>query len=983
MKSTNNQTFNILSDIVNSFLDQGSFTRSDNNEYTIQGKPSNSSVLHWVNIVLTSRNGSAQKMKGQSLNVFLENLAVTGILFFMQLVLFNFLKDSMPVVYKTNLLLAYLRKKICLSDNAFSINDTFEYPDINQTATANLPLRKKGLKAFFSFKWIGMLFTHSIDDIENSGLDSFYFLRFLSVLQKFFSILSCVITPSLSLMHYKASTKKIHEHITGLDRISIYTLTGTDSNFYIHLVFVLFIVILFHWILITEFNLFVSQKLDFVKLIQRNHSFLKKECDLSFDYTTLNRLNIDTDKTLRNSYLEQMHSAQSTVLIHDFSLCDYHKIINLLNNVLSTNNQKDQINMWYIPKEINVLKLFQKKNKDSLHKLEELELFYILNKFYNEYEKEVNLYFQENCKISKSSKNISAMLRYEQKWLKFKKTSKLFKLERKFPCWDISISKEKSKFVVLGFKINFLKIKIDLALTKIVNQLLIDTQITNYLQNMIAWKKYRKTIEAKYQSFEISDETQNIKNIVVKFDNVYLGDFFCQLLLSSSINNTKSLERNINSDNIIWSNLNFHNTSLIFLSHCLVNVIQTVIIIGWMVPVAVLGVIFQVPSLTKKIPLFRQTYNFSKFISSIMNHLIPIMTLILLTDIVPEIFRWLIKFKYYLTFSKLELNLQKWFYLFSFVQIFVVVTISSSISLILEQIVTNPTKIPSILASNFPQCSNFFVSFIMVRGLAYSISNLLQWSRLFKWLCDNKIFISTKKRTPRKQCETLSNTLMYKWGSIYPIFTLLATISLIYSIIQPLILPAVTVSLGLVLISFKFTIKYQVNSRNNIWETMGKFYTVALFQLYSGIYCLEGFMLGIFIRSNKYTLATVMFVLLVSSVVAHCHISKKYKCLIDCLPLSEYESSFGSNFGELDCQSELRNNFFQCPGEFNWKTMNNAINIIPFADPEKMKSVIWIPRDAFGISDNEIERVKISFGNKCHISNVHSSIDSTGTVNIF
>lgn len=972
-----------MSDIIDTVLNKDFIPRTTIDKNSALAKSSNTSLNLWIDFLLTSRNGSAQKLKGQSLTVFLEHLAVAGLSFFVQVVLFNFLKDYIPVVYKTNLLLDYLKKKVRLSDNTVSKSNTFEYPENDPNFKSDLSFKDTTLKALFSFKWGFLLFTESIDDIENIGLDSYYFLRFLSVLQKFFRILTCVVTPCLTLMHYKASKRNIHKQLTGLERISIYTMTGTDSNFCIHLVLVLFIVFTFHWFLITEFNLFVTKKLDFIKLIQRNHSFFGKEGGPSFDYTTLSRLTVESNKTSSNFFLEQMHSAHSTILIHDFSHCNYDKIINLFNTISFTKNRETPINMWYIPKEIDRLKLFQKKNKDRLKKLEELELIYILDKFYYEHEKDINLYFQKNCKIAMQSRNRSATLMYKSKWLKFRRKSKLFKLERKFHFWNISFSRERYSFVVLSFKINLFKIKIAFSSKDKNNHLLIDAHITDYLQNINAWKNYRKSIKLKYQSFEFSDETQNIKNVVIKFDNVYLADYFCQILVSSSFKNTKSLERNINADNIIWANLNFHNSSLIFLSHCLVNVVQTVIIISWIVPVAFLGIIFQIPYLTKKIPLLRQTYNFSEFISSIMNHLIPILTLILLTDVVPEIFRWLIKFKFYSTFSKVELNLQKWFYLFSFVQIFIVVTISSSISAILEQIVTNPTNIPNILASNFPQCSNFFVSFVMVRGLGYSISNLLQWPRLFKWVYDTKIFISSKKSTPRKQCETLSNTLVYQWGAIYPIFTLLATISMIYSIIQPLILPAVTISLGLVLISFKFTIKYQVNSLNNKWETMGKFYTVALFQLYSGLYCLEGFMLGIFIRSNKYKVATLMFVLLVSSVVAHCHISKKYKGLIDCLPLSQYESSFGRDVDELDCRNDVTNNLLQIPGDFNWERMNKSIEIIPIADPEKTKSVIWIPRDVFGISDNEIERVKVAFGDKCHISNVHSSIDSTGTVSTF
>ena len=996
MEKADNQTLYLLNTLLDNILQNVSSTGITSDQESVLAISSNSNNSLWTNFLNSSRNGSAQKLKGQSLKVFLEGMSVATIVFFLQLILFNFLKAAVPWVYQPNFLLLNLKKTI-FGFNSDNQTEKIVTTDRNEFVGASALINSKTnfMNTFWniglSFKWIFLIFTEEIEGFENMGLDSFYFLRFLTMLQNFFGILTCVVTPCLTLIHYKSSKKNVDKSIKGLDKISIYTVTMADSNFLLlHLCLTVFIVVLFHWFLINEIDFFVTKKLSFIKSIQANHDKANNNNNKKtfFEYEH-SELDLTTTEDMKNPqddfFFKQMHSVQSAILIHDLPEWNYTKIIELFNKLEPNKKAKTVSKIWYIPKEIGILKKFQKKQKIALERIEKIELNYILCKFYNNHEDEINLYFKESCRLAKQNNKSIKMIEYQAKWLKFKKNCNIFKFKQKFQSWQISPVIEKNHFYISRFRFNYLKIKLEFFYNEKHKDDYINRKVNKYLENMVEWKDCKKKIQEKYLNLQLNNinNNKNLKHAILKFDNIYMADIFCQLLLTSSPNSFKQIERNVNFDNIIWSNIALHNNYVIFISHCLVNFIKIIIIIGWVVPVAFLGLIFQIPYLTKLIPFLRCIYNLSDLMIALINSLVPILTLMLLTDVVPEIFRWLIKFKFYYSYDKIELNLQQWFYVFSFVQIFIVVTISSSISLILEQIVTNPTKIPNILASNFPQCSNFFVSFIFVRGLSYSMSNLLQWPRLISWVYNNNFFFTSGKLTPRNKFEQLSNkSLIYKWGSIYPIFTLMASISLIYGIIQPAILPVVTLSFGLVLVSFKFTIKYQVNRANNKWETMGKFYPIALFQLYSGLYCLEGFMLGLFILSKKYKLGVLMFIILISSVVAHCNISKRYKALICFLPLSDYENLSSVNGREnLDDEYDKENSqLMSIPGDLDWNNFNKTMELIPVADPDQQQSVIWIPNDVFNISNNEIDRLKIMFGNKCHISNTHAKIDSTGTV---
>lgn len=187
----------------------------------------------------------------------------------------------------------------------------------------------------------------------------------------------------------------------------------------------------------------------------------------------------------------------------------------------------------------------------------------------------------------------------------------------------------------------------------------------------------------------------------------------------------------VHPEDIIWENITKTNKAMIYLRVAISNFLSVIVIIGWVLPVAFIGLISQIPYLAKLIPLFSWVNNFPSLLSGLVSSILPIVTLVFLTEIVPFIFRWISLLKCKRTGSEIELDVQKWFFVFLFVHIFLVVTVSSGISVIVEKIVNNPVSIPNLLGNNLPKSSNFFCSFVIIRGLSYFGGNLLQIRELF------------------------------------------------------------------------------------------------------------------------------------------------------------------------------------------------------------------------------------------------------------
>jgi len=216
-----------------------------------------------------------------------------------------------------------------------------------------------------------------------------------------------------------------------------------------------------------------------------------------------------------------------------------------------------------------------------------------------------------------------------------------------------------------------------------------------------------------------------------------------------------------------------------------------------------------------------------------------------------------------------ELATQDMYFAFLFVQIFLVVSISSGLTTVAQGIINNPSATPGLLAQNLPKASNFFFSYMLLQGLAVSAGGLLQLTRIVSLSIFGFLFDNTPRKKWRRQVH-LSN---FNWGTFYPTYTNLAVIGLVYTCIAPLIMVFCLIAF----ILFYFVYRYNFLYVNQFPLDMGGLaYPKALFQLFTGIYVGQACLVGLFflVRDMNGNAAAVpqavlMIVLLVCTVVFH------------------------------------------------------------------------------------------------------------------
>lgn len=314
-----------------------------------------------------------------------------------------------------------------------------------------------------------------------------------------------------------------------------------------------------------------------------------------------------------------------------------------------------------------------------------------------------------------------------------------------------------------------------------------------------------------------------------------------QCLLSQSQGFLDKTTIEINPNDIIWRNVCRNDGIACKFEKYLVTIAFISIIILYVIPVSLIGLVSQIPLLTQLLPFLEWIYQFPEEARETIAGFLPSILLGVLTEIVMIIFRFLTYFKGRTTGCEVEIDLQKWYFAFLFVQQFLVVTILSSVTVILKQIIDQPTSIPVLLATNLPKSATFFFQYISLRAFAFCGNNFLRISPLIQSLIVCK-FIDI---TPRQKFNRITNLPKIKWGTTFAVYSIYACIGISYSIISPLISIFIIFFLNLSILYYKYALKY-VYSHINESETTGRLYPTALLHLYTGVYCLECCLIGVF-----------------------------------------------------------------------------------------------------------------------------------------
>lgn len=832
----------------------------------------------------TTRTGSAHKQSGISVQTFLSTMLASGIYFGFQVVLFTILRDILKNVYQSKLI--FQKKERCGKE--------IETHDGNCRGTSCTKKRSWRFQ-LQKFAWIRAVLETPVEKYRDRvGMDAYLFLRFLRALILLFLTLSIIHIPILIPIHYLSclgeSLNEINSNSSSrwLDRINMSNLVQRKSKKLIfHLILSIFVVVWFHFMLISELK----------------HTYK----------TSKNVKKGDGDNIIFVDNLPEMLRGNK------------NKIVQFFNSIFP----EASVEARFLPKQTKKLRTQYKELTEMELRMEKIAMQIVLEKYFSRTEKSTN----QEYKGSPSFKELTCLT--VNKWKFHMRTaSRYFKTPIKcrrskiFGNFYLPVIEFKSKSFIQSRYQSF------------------DMMFKRYNKLSKEWRGECRSV-GKWNNSEyfLADKNPNTQvsydKAFVMFKSAEMAHAIGDLMLDGNIYHFNNVLIAPNLDDVIWQNIRITSPALIFSRSALANILSALITIGYIIPVAFIALISQVPYLASVVPFLAQMQTRSKVLNDVLAGIIPVVTLVFLTEFAPYIFRYFSYLRCKRTGSEIEIDTQKWFFVFLFVHVFLVVTISSGISFLVERIVNNPVSIPALLANDLPKSSNFFCSFIVIRSLAYSGGNFLQLKELFFEV----FYYRLGMYCPHQRLRRLKNLPVFQWGSIYPIFSVLGSIGVIYSIISPLILPLCCIGFFLVLISFKYIFEFQLREANTS-ETFGKLYIQALMQLYAGVYFMEFCMIGLFALANNYTLCSCMVVTLFFTIIGHFKISQLYVSKLNNFPFSKLVKSF----------TDDENTEPQCKRNID----------IPFADGV-LEIEMHLPGDHEGIAEEEQKFIKENYGLRCNI----------------
>ncbi|KAG5992524.1 hypothetical protein E4U43_003739 [Claviceps pusilla] len=347
---------------------------------------------------------------------------------------------------------------------------------------------------------------------------------------------------------------------------------------------------------------------------------------------------------------------------------------------------------------------------------------------------------------------------------------------------------------------------------------------------------------------------------------------------------------------VIWKNLSIPWWQLILRRYAVYAIIAAMIIF-WAIPVAVVAIISKV-SFLQTLPGLTWIASIPEKILGFISGLLPSVAIAILMSLVPVIMRALAKVAGCRTNSEAELYTQNSYFVFQVVQVFLWRSIADAAVGAIIKIAQNPTMVFSLLGSTLPSTSNFYISYFIVQGITIATSTVTQVVGLFIFRILYK-FLASTPRAKYTKWTTLSAIL---WGSLLPVYTNMVCISIIYSVIAPLVLFWSTLGLFLFYLAFRYNILFVSDTAV---DTQGLIYPRALKQLFTGIYIGEIVMIGLFSVVKSPGPAVLMAAFLVFTILYHITFSRSIGPLLDGLPrtLETQEAIFqaeGGGAGRLE-----------------------------------------------------------------------------------
>ncbi|KAF9426463.1 hypothetical protein BGZ94_006490 [Podila epigama] len=288
---------------------------------------------------------------------------------------------------------------------------------------------------------------------------------------------------------------------------------------------------------------------------------------------------------------------------------------------------------------------------------------------------------------------------------------------------------------------------------------------------------------------------------------------------------------------VLWSNLtsSFRNR---FSRSVLVTLSIWVLIVFWIFPTSSFLLLTSLAALSERFAFLRPILEASPLIQSLLQNVLPIVFVTIFLAFAPLIILEISKQELPVSHSALEGNVLRRYYHFLIFNVLFVFMIGKAILTSIISLIQQPTNVFTLLAESLPAGSTFFIFYIVFNTCTHSLELLQVWAQLII-----HSFVTARKLTPTPRALQRATTpWCFQYYYYYPQNILAMVITMIYSVISPLILFAAIAYFAFALLIFKYQFAYCYIRK---YENSGRFFRHVFQYTTDGLIIFQITMVGI------------------------------------------------------------------------------------------------------------------------------------------
>ncbi|KAI9000885.1 DUF221-domain-containing protein [Trametes punicea] len=328
---------------------------------------------------------------------------------------------------------------------------------------------------------------------------------------------------------------------------------------------------------------------------------------------------------------------------------------------------------------------------------------------------------------------------------------------------------------------------------------------------------------------------------------------------------------------IVWSNVS--QPPLVSLTRDWIAMGAMVVLqFFWFIPITALASLLSYSEIKKTMPWLADMIESNERLAAIVQNSLPSVAMITLNATLPFLLEALTLIQALPARSWIEFSIMKKYFLFLLMNVVFIFLVASTYWQLVRDLASSPAKGIEKLADALAagKARHFFVSYVILQGIGLMPLQLLNLGIIIPRLF-YRLFIT---RTPRDFAE-LNAPPMINYGIVYPQAILIFVITLLYSVIQPLILVFGAVYFGIAYVVYKYKLLFVFYKP---YESQGQAWPITFVRLIWGVLMFIIFMTGLFILKKSFVLATLLAPLLGGTLLWWYYTDKQFR------PLSKFVS---------------------------------------------------------------------------------------------